>query len=210
MSLISRALPVAVLLGAVALATASQAAASGGPCSASLTPQPPSYETCRTVGGGTIASGSNAVTYGATDTGIACVSGSSSFDIFDQGAYEINAIRYYDQNGDLTRRVIHYDEPSGQWSNPLTATALGYTQRYVQTDVLAVPGDLTSSTETVTGENLMRPPTGAPVLFGMGRQVYNFDQSELFFSAGRNDYVEAFFEGDPAPLARVCGALTGS
>ena len=150
------------------------------------------------------------MTYGATDTGIACASGSSGFDIFDQGAYAINAIRYYDQNGDLTRRVIHYDEPSGQWTDPLTGAALGYTQRYVQTDVLSWRGDLTSSTETVTGELLMRLPTGAPVLFGMGRQVYNFGQSELFSSAGRNDFVEAFFEGDPAPLARVCGALTGS
>lgn len=210
MSLFSRSFSFAAPLVALALVSASQAAASGGPCSPSLTPQPPTYESCRMVGGGTIASGSNAVTYDATDTGITCGTGSNAFDIFDQGAYDINAIRYYDQNGDLTRRVIHYDEPSGQWTNPLTGAALGYTQRYVQTDVLAVPGDLTTSTETVTGENLMRMPTGAPVLFGMGRQVYNFDQSELFSSAGRNDYVAAFFDGDSAPLARVCGALTGT
>jgi hypothetical protein len=51
----------------------------------------------------------------------------------------------------------------------------------VQTDVLAVPGDLTPSTETITGENIYKAGsgTGRPVFFGAGRQVFNFDMSEL-------------------------------
>jgi hypothetical protein len=77
----------------------------------------------------------------------------------------------------------------------------------VETDVLAVPGELTSSTQTDTGENIYRTATGAPVLISTGRQVFNFDGSELLFSAGRNGFIAAFFEGDVAAFDQVCAAL---
>jgi hypothetical protein len=183
------------------------AAHAASPPTQTLNPPPPPYESCKAVGGGTICSGSNSVTYGPVDNGFGCGTGASAFDVFDQGADDINATRWYDSDGNLTRRDIHYDEPNGEWINPLTDATLPYSQRYSQTDVLAIPGDLTSSTETVTGEIIMREKTGAPVIIAVGRQVYNFGQSELYFTAGRNDIVAAFFEGDPAPLARVCAAL---
>jgi hypothetical protein len=60
-----------------------------------------------------------------------------------------------------------------------------------------VPGDVTSKTETITGENIYPTATGAPVLIPTGRHVYNSDMSELFFTAGRNGFIAAFFQGDP-------------
>ena len=194
-------------LTGLALLALAPAAYAAPPPTQTLNPAPPPYESCKAVGGGTICSGSTSVTYGPVDNGFGCGSGASAFDIFDQGSYDMSATRWYDGAGNLTRRDIHYDEPDGEWTDPLTGAALPYAQRYSQTDVLAIPGDLSSSTETVTGENILREPTGPPVMIGVGRQVYNFDQSDLFFSAGRNDFVEAFFEGDPAPLERVCAAL---
>jgi hypothetical protein len=37
--------------------------------------------------------------------------------------------------------------------------------------------------------------------------VFNFDESELIFSAGRNAFVAAFFEGDATAFDDVCAAL---
>lgn len=194
----------AASLGALALAPASLAAK---PVTQTLTPPPPSFETCKTVGGGSICDGTQTVSYGPVDTGIVCGSGATAFDIIDQGIYNQHAIRYYDQNGNLTRRVIHSNYSFGQWSNPSTGATVNYTQHGVETDVLAIPGDLSSSTQTDTGENIYRTGTGAPVFIATGRQVFNFDGSELLFSAGRNGFIAAFFQGDTAAFDQVCAAL---
>ena len=196
----------AAALGALALAPASFAAQ---PVIQTLNPPPPSFETCKAIGGGTICSGTQTVSYGPVDTGIACGSGTNAFDIFDQGAYNESATRHYDGNANLTRRVIHDKYSFGQWSNPITGATVNYTQNNVQTDVLAIPGDLTSSTETITGENIYRTGTGAPVFIATGRQVFNFDMSELLSSSGRNGFIAAFFQGDATAFDQVCAALAG-
>ncbi|HKD34438.1 MAG TPA: hypothetical protein VKB73_13385, partial [Gaiellaceae bacterium] len=92
---------------------------------------------------------------------------------------------------------------------PLSGEIVPYTQRDVETDVLAVPGDLTSSTLTVTGENIYRDGsgTGKPILFATGRSVWNFDQSELISSTPHNDFVDAFVYGDLSVFDGVCAAL---
>ena len=41
----------------------------------------------------------------------------------------------------------------------------------------------------------------------IGRQVFNFDMSEL--SSRRNDFILAFSENDPAVLDPICAALGG-
>src|SRR5436190_2571168 len=82
-----------------------------------LSPPPPSFETCRAGENVTICQGSRIVSFGPDDTGIVCGSGPSAFDIFDSGTFKQVAIRYYDQDGNLTRRVIHEDYTFGQFSN---------------------------------------------------------------------------------------------
>lgn len=207
MHLIKRLVPLATSLGVLALAPASQAA---GTCSPMLNPQPLSFETCQTVGDGTIASGSRVVSYDPTDSGISCGSGAGAFDIFDQGSYVQHATRWYDQNGNLTRRAIYDHYTFGQWSNPLSGKTVSYTQETVETDVLAIPGDLNSSTTTFTGETVLRSATGAPLLYGNGRQVGTIDGSELYSSSGRNDFIATFYQGDADAFDRVCAALAGS
>jgi hypothetical protein len=173
----------------------------------SLNPPPPDFLACKAVGSGTICAGTRTISYGPDDTGLVCGSGASAFDIFDRGTFNQYAIRYYDTEGNLTRRRLHDNYTFGEWSNPLTGKIVSYTQNNLITDVLAVPGDFTSSTQTVTGENIYRVGTGAPVFIATGRQVWNFDESVLISSAGRNGFVAAFFEGDSTAFDAVCAAL---
>jgi len=179
----------------------------GQPVTQTLNPPPAPFLTCMAVGSGTICQGTRTISYGPDDTGIACGTGASAFDIFDAGTFTQSVTRYYDTEGNLTRRLDHERYTMGEWSNPLSGATVSYTQDNIITDILAVPGDFTSSTETITGEVIIRTGTGAPVLIATGRQVFNFDESELISSAGRNAFVAAFFEGDPTVFDDVCAAL---
>ena len=171
----------------------------------SLNPPPPSFETCKTVGNGTICQGNRTFSYGPDDTGIVCGSGANAFDIYDSGTNNQNASRSYDQNGNLTRRVIHETYSSGQFSNPLTSAVVPYTQHDTITDVLAVPGDLGSATETNVGENIFKPAQGAPVFKYAGRFVTAPDGT-IEFQAGQNDFFK-LMAGDTSVLQNLCAAL---
>jgi hypothetical protein len=199
----------AIIAGSLAtftLASASPAAA-GQPVTQTLTPPPPSFETCKTVGNGFICDGARTESYGPDDTGIVCGSGAGAFDIFDQGIQNQHAIRFYNAAGDLTRRVI-YDQFVSQFTNPLTGAAIPYTQHGNTTDILAVPGDLASATETTTGQNNFTVPQMGAVFLNAGRTVFGADGT-LEFSAGPQGFID-FDNGNTAALAELCTALGAS
>ena len=172
----------------------------------SLNPPPPAFEVCNGVGNGTVCRGSRTEVLAPEITDVSCGSGATAFNIIDSSTLHQRATRYYDRNGNLTRISMLNHFTSGQWSNALTGKTVTYTQNNVTVDVLAVPGDLASATETTTGEVIIRNGTGAPVLIATGRQVFSAT-GELIFSAGRNAFVAAFFEGDPTAFDDVCAAL---
>jgi hypothetical protein len=172
-----------------------------------LNPPPPPFLTCKAVGNGTICQGSRIVSYGPDDLGIVCGSDSSAFAVEDSGTFTQSAIRYYDQDGNLTRRVIHEDYSFGQLSNELTGKAVPYTEHDTFTDVLAVPGDFSSATETTTGEVIVRPAQGAPVYADVGRTVVAPDGT-IEFSAGRQDSNAYFYFGDTSVAQKLCAALS--
>src|SRR2546428_174821 len=136
-----------------------------------LNPPPSPDYTCKTVGNGTSCRADITFAYGPDDTGLVCGSGASAFDIFDSATGDQQKTRSYDQNGNLTSRVIHETYSSGQFSNPLTGAVVPYTQHDTITDVLAVPGDFSTATETNVGENIFKPAHGAPVFKYAGRFV---------------------------------------
>jgi hypothetical protein len=171
---------------------------------------PPPGFSCNTVGSGTICKYSNTESYGPVDTGIVCGSGASAFDIFDQATFNEYGKVWFDQNGNLTRLTDDDNYSFGEWSNPVTGDVVSYTQHNEETFVLAVPGDFTSATDTITGENIYQAATGAPVVLAVGRQVLNFDQSQLISSHGPNAFIAAFFEGDTHAFDQVCAALGAS
>ena len=170
-----------------------------------LNPPPSPDYTCKTVGNGTICKADITFSYGPDDTGIVCGSGPSAFDIFDSATGDQQKTRSYDQNGNLTRRVIHETYSSGQFSNPQTGAVVPYTQHDTITDVFAVPGDLSTATETNVGENIFQPAHGAPVFKYAGRFVVAPDGT-IEFSAGQNDFFK-LMAGDTAVLQQLCAAL---
>jgi hypothetical protein len=170
-----------------------------------LNPPPSPDYTCKTVGNGTICQADSPISYGPVDTGIVCGSGPSAFAIFDSATGDQQKTRTYDQNGNLTRRVIHETYSSGQFSNALTGAVVPYTQHDTITDVLAVPGDFSSATETNVGENIFKPAHGAPVFKYAGRFVVAPDGT-IEFQAGQNDFFK-LMSGDTSVLQKLCAAL---
>jgi hypothetical protein len=182
------------------------------PASASplLTPAPPSYVTCKTVGNGSICDGTLTFTYAAGDTGIACGSGAGAFDIFDgPGTVNLRSILYYNTDGNLTKGV-DYIAARSAYSNPLTWATVPYIQHQTSTNVLAVPGDVTSRTSTITGQNNFTVPGMGAVALQAGRVVTINSDSTIVFSAGPDWVFDLFFEGDTAAVAELCTALGAS
>jgi hypothetical protein len=171
-----------------------------------LNPPPPPEYTCKTVGNGTICRADVPISYSLDDTGLVCGSGSSAFDIFDSATGDQQKTRSYDQNGNLTRRVVHETYSSGQFSNPLTGAVVPYTQHDTITDVFAVPGDLSTATETNVGENIFKPAQGAPVFTYAGRFVVAPDGT-IEFQAGQNDFFK-LMAGDATAFQNLCAALS--
>jgi hypothetical protein len=147
-------------------------------------------------------------TYGPVDTGIVCGSGASAFDIFDRGTQSVHGTVWFDRNGKVIKIFDLLDYTGGVWSNPLTGHVVTYTQHNTETIVPAVPGDPTTATVTITGENIyqLASGTGKPLFFALGRQVFNAT-GDLIWSTPNNGFVAAFFEGDTHAFDRVCAAL---
>jgi hypothetical protein len=185
----------------LAFASASPA---GRPVSQTLTPPPPPFETCKATGDGVICQGSIADSYGPFDTGLACGSGPSAFDVFDNADTNEVAMRVYDADGNLVRRVRH-DRADGELSNQLNGMTVPYVQVQNITDVLAVPGDLSSATQTLTGEIDVRLAQGAPLLIGAGRTVFAPDFT-IEFQAGPSGFTD-LLAGAPSAVDPICAAL---
>jgi hypothetical protein len=178
--------------------------------SSTLNQARPQRSGCTTVGGGTICRSSEVEARGPLNTDLVCGSGAVAFDIFDQFVNTESRTFWLDENDKLTRFTDHDVISFGQWSNPTTGATVPYTQHNVTNVVFAVPGDDTSALVTVTGENIYRPATGAPVLMEVGRQVFNWDFSELLSSHGPNEIYAALYEGDPHAFDQICAALGAS
>jgi hypothetical protein len=198
------------MVTAAAIAITATAAAAAPTATPVLNPPPPAFEACSTTGAGTVCQGTRTLVEDPVDTGLVCGTGSTAFDIWDQGTALQRVTRRYDVNGNLTERVSHEQWSNSYWSNPANGRTVPYTQNNIFTDRLAIPGDFTSSVQTQTGESIYRAGsgTGAPVLFGNGRQVYNWDGSDLISASGRNSFVAAFFYGDTHAFDQVCHALS--
>ena len=167
----------------------------------SLTPPPPSFYTCKAAGNGTICQGSRTLT---VDPHPDFVCGDGQV-IYDQGIVRQVATRYYDTDGNLTQRVVHELWSDAQKSNPLTGATAPYSQAFNITDVLSVPGDFSSATETVTGQaNITIPGMGA-VLLNAGRTVTAPDGS-IDFRAGPQDFLD-YSLGNTDVVNKLCAAL---
>jgi hypothetical protein len=174
-----------------------------------LTPPPPPGYMCVTTGSGTICHAQDSFAYGASDTGLVCGSGASAFDIFDSAAVSETKTRFYDANGNLTERLVHQDYSGGEFSNPQTGAVVPYTQHNTITDVLAVPGDLSTATETTLGENIFTDPVTHQVVNLNAGRVIRAPDGSLEFRAGPQAFAD-YFGGDTSAFDQLCAALGGS
>lgn len=170
-----------------------------------LNPPAPAPYTCTADGSGAICRREiPPAPYGPSDNQIFCGSGANAFDTYDSGIESETAVRYYDSNLNLVRRVIHFDD-DGQWSNAVTGAFVPYEQHNVTTDVLAVPGDLNSITETITGNNTFTLPHMGQVALDNGR-VTTAPDGTIEFESAQHDILDYIF-GDPGALQQLCVAL---
>ena len=89
---------------------------------------------------------------------LVCGSGADAFVIHDNAVLDARATRWYNADGDLTKRVIQERWHSAFWSNPLTGKTVPIPRPTRSPTVLAIPGDLDSATETTVGENIYTDP----------------------------------------------------
>jgi hypothetical protein len=159
------------------------------------------------MGNGFICQGSIADSYGPVDTGLACGIGTSAFDVFDSARTNEVAMRVYNGDGNLVRRVRH-DRADGEVGNQLNGATVPYAQTQNITDILAVPGDFSSATETMTGEIHFRLAHGAPLLIGAGRTVFAPDGT-VEFQAGPSGFLD-LLAGAPSAVEPLCVTLATS
>jgi hypothetical protein len=180
------------------------AALAGQPVTVPLNPAPPSFETCMTVGNGITCQGSRVEDLGEQDSGIVCGSGAGTFDPIDHAIDHQHAIRFYDTNGYLLRRVI-FDHLVGAITNPLTGTSVSYNAHNTTTDVLAVPGDFSSATTTGRGEQNYTVPGMGLVFQNAGRATFDAN-GDIESMSGHQDFA-SYFSGDTAVADELCAAL---
>ena len=177
----------------------------GQPVTQTLTPPPPSFYTCIAVGSGTICHGAISESSGPEETGLVCGSGADAFNAWQTASLDERAARYYDRDGNLTQRVLR-DDSAGEFINPVTGVTVPWTQYEIHTSVLAVPGDLGSRTVTIVGEFVITVPHLGAVALEAGRVIEAVDGSDLF-SAGPQDFLDYYANGDTSAVAKLCGAL---
>ena len=195
------------ICGVVVTLVLAPAGIAGQPVTQPLNPAPPSFETCKTLGDGFICEGTREVVDDLFDTGMPCGSGAGAFDVFGQDVETIQATRYYDANGDLVKRVGH-DSSVGTLSNPLTGASISQFANWINTDVLAVPGDLSSLSETTTGNQNITVPGMGNIWKEAGRLVFgDFELTDLEFESGHHAAIDYNYNGDTSVADGICTAL---
>jgi hypothetical protein len=188
-----------LLVSAIAAPTAS---------AGTLNPPPPDFERCHASGKQTICEGNRVEPGHVEGTGIVCFEGTpDAFELTDvSGGVSQHAARWYDADGNLLRRLVSDLWLGTSWINPNTGEGVRYHQSQTVIDVLAVPGDLGTTTETTTGViNFLLPGAGA-IVRNAGRTVFSFDGT-LEFTSGPQAINDYFLNGDTAALQPLCDAL---
>jgi hypothetical protein len=170
-----------------------------------LNPEPPDFYACTAIGGGTICRATTSDPYELVPSGIWCGSGAGAFEVLDSGGHEVRATRYYDADGNLTRRIRVHSFPGAHFTNPRNGATIAYQQRNTDWDVLAVPGDLSTSTFSGHGVISMTVPGRGAVLLeaGIARVA---PSGEVELQAGRTDLSD-YFAGDASVVDDLCAAL---
>jgi hypothetical protein len=167
-------------------------------------PSPQLNPVCERVGGGTICTVQFSDPPFAGGSGVICGSGSNSYEVFQFQNRSVTGKRYYDQNGNLTRR--HFQEVlDGTFTNPLNHRAVSFSGTDTHLQNLSVPGDITTGTENITGSFRIYLANGGTVLLEAGRTIET--PEAILSEKGPHPLVDYFVLGDTAAIQPLCDAL---
>jgi hypothetical protein len=170
-------------------------------------PVPPQFNpVCKSVGAGTICTVQFSDPPFAGGSGVICGTGAGTYEVFQTQNRSVNGHRYYDQNGNLTRRLFH-EVDTGTFSNPLTNKAVFFSGGGTTLDDLSIPGDINSGSESFTGPFRVFLPRGGVVVFEAGRFVFSGDGNSVISESGPHPFFDYFELGDTAALQPLCDAL---
>jgi len=140
----------------------------------------------------------------AGGSGVICGSASGSYEVLQFQNRSVIGVRYYDANGNLTRR--HFREIlSGTFTNPFNHVAVSFDGNDTQLHDLIVPGDVSTGTIQVTGHFRVFVPNGGTVIFEAGRTIETLD--DFISESGPHPFNDYFVFGDIAALQPLCNAL---
>jgi len=141
----------------------------------------------------------------AGGSGVICGTGATAYEVLDFHTRSVVGKRYYDENGNLTRR--HFRETFiGTFSNPKTHAAVSFDGKDTVLHDLAAAGDVTSGTERVSGSFHVYLPKGGIVLFEAGKTITTADGT-ILSESGPHPLVSYFVLGDRAAVQPLCDAL---
>jgi len=202
-----RSLFILALSGGIVLAASDWVSSSGTTVDPSTLnpPPPPAFNpVCEKVGGGTICTVNFSDPPFAGGTGVVCGSGTTAYEVFQFQNRSVQGHRYYDRNGNLTRR--HFREVvDGTLTNPLNHQALSFSGGLTHLHDLTIPGDITSGTEQVTGSVRTYLPHGGTVLIDAGR-ILQAEDGALLSESGQHPFLD-YELGDTAAVQPLCDAL---
>ena len=113
--------------------------------------------------------------------------------------------RYYDQDGNLIQRHFREDMV-GTFVHPLTRASVSFDEGNTIIHNLAVPGDLSTGTESFTGFFRLYVPHGGTVLVDVGR-VVQLPDGTIINESGQHPFLDYFVHGDTASMQPSCDAL---
>lgn len=163
--------PAAVLVIAIVALAAAPATLAAGIDPGTLNPAPPDFYSCSATGSGAICRAHTVDPYSGEATGIVCGSGAAAVEIVDNGIRDVRATRWYDGDGNLTRRLRTFLFRNAYLSNPVTGRTLAYSQHNADDEDLGVPGDLASATLSSSGHLSITASGFGPVLIDTGHIV---------------------------------------
>jgi len=169
-------------------------------------PPPPQFNpVCKSVGNRTMCTVQFSDPPFAGGSGVICGSGAGAYEVFQFQNRSVQGKREYDQNGNLTRRLFH-EVDTGTLTNPVTHTAVSFSGRGTTRHDLAIPGDITSGTQVLTGSFRVYRPHGGTVIIEAGRTV-NAGDGTFLRESGPHPFQDYFVFGDTAAVQPLCDAL---
>lgn len=124
-------------------------------------------------------------------------------------SYERSVVgkRFYDADGNLVQR--HFREYlNGTFVNPSTGQIALWTQHDTVINNLALPGDVTTGTEQITGlSSRVWAPGGATILTDAGQVLIDVASDEVRRASAHHPFDDYYRLGDASALAALCAAV---